>query len=162
MYEFDTDNFGPVRIILSGGGNAGEKYEQDFISRAKASAGDPNSTLPNDLKDLYSKLGIDNTKLSSDDITFAGATDTKRDLSLEGPKDIGSTISDMTINYGGKKYYVSLKNKQGSGLYSGPNVPFITFDGDKVVYNESKKGSSPSIDLLFNCGIERSREILRG
>lgn len=150
MYEFDTDNFGPVRIILSGGGNAGEKYEQDFISRAKASAGDPNSTLPNDLKDLYSKLGIDNTKLSSDDITFAGATDTKRDLSLEGPKDIGSTISDMTINYGGKKYYVSLKNKQGSGLYSGPNVPFITFDGDKVVYNESKKGSSPSIDLLFN------------
>ena len=150
MYEFDTDKFGLVRIILSGGGNAGEKYEKDFIGRAQASAGDPNSTLSNDLKDLYSKLGIDNTKLSSEDISFEGATDTKRDLSLEGPKNIGSTISDMTINYGGKKYYISLKNKAGSGLYSGPNVPFIVFDGEKVVYDESKKGSSPSIDLLFN------------
>ena len=28
MYEFETEEFGPVRIVLSGGGNAGEKYEE--------------------------------------------------------------------------------------------------------------------------------------
>jgi hypothetical protein len=150
MYEFESDKFGPVRIILSGGGNAGEKYEQDFVAKAKASAGEPNSTLSDDLKELYSKLNIDNTKLSADDIAFAGATDTKRSLSLEGPQNIGSTISDMTITYGGKSYYISLKNKAGSGLYSGPNVAFITYDGENVVYDSSKKGVSPSIDLLFD------------
>ena len=109
MYEFESNKFGPVRIILSGGGNAGEKYEQDFVLKAKASASEPNSTLSDDLKELYSKLNIDNTKLSSDDIEFAGATDTKRSLSLEGPQNVGSTISDMTIKYGGKLYYISLK-----------------------------------------------------
>jgi hypothetical protein len=61
MYEFESDKFGPVRIILSGGGNAGEKYEQDFVAKAKASAGEPNSTLSDDLKELYSTLKIDNT-----------------------------------------------------------------------------------------------------
>lgn len=39
MYEFDSEKFGPVRIILSGGGNAGEKYEQEFVDKAKATAG---------------------------------------------------------------------------------------------------------------------------
>jgi hypothetical protein len=150
MYEFESDKFGSVRIILSGGGNAGEKYEQDFVSKAKSSAGEPNSTLSDDLKELYSKLNIDNTKLSGDDIEFAGATDTKRSLSLEGPKNIGSTISDMAIKYKGETYYISLKNKAGSGLYSGPNIPFITYDNENVVYDSSKKGTSPSIDLLFD------------
>ena len=125
MYEMDTNNFGTVRIIVSGGGNVGEQYEQNFVSKAKENAGKPNDELPNDLKTLYDKLGIDNTKLKAENIDFEGATDTKRSLSLEGPKDIGKTISDMTINYNGTEYYVSLKNVAGSGVNSGPNVPFI-------------------------------------
>jgi hypothetical protein len=150
MYEFESDKFGPVRIILSGGGNAGEKYEQDFVAKAKAFAGKPNSELPNDLKELYSKLNIDNTKLTAKDIEFAGSKDTKRSLDLTGPQPIGSTISDLDIEYNGKMYYISLKNKAGSGLYSGPNVSFIVYDGENVVYDSSKKGVSPSIDLLFD------------
>jgi len=150
MYEFDSEKFGPVRIILSGGGNAGEKYEQDFVAKAKASAGEPNSTLSDDLKELYSTLGIDNTKLTADDIEFTGAKDTKRSLDLRGPQPIGPTISDLDIKYNNKIYHISLKNKAGSGLYSGPNVAFIVPEGDKVVYDASKKGVSPSIDLLFD------------
>ena len=150
MYEFDSEKFGPVRIILSGGGNAGEKYEQEFVAKAEASAGDSKENLPQDLKTLYSALGIDSTKLTADDVSFAGATDTKRSLSLEGPKDIGETISDMTIKYNGKEYYISLKNKAGSGVYSGKNVPFIYEKDGKVVYDASKKGSAPGIDLLFD------------
>jgi hypothetical protein len=150
MYEFDSEKFGPVRIILSGGGNAGEKYEQDFVAKAKASAGEPNSTLSDDLKELYSTLGIDNTKLTADDIEFTGAKDTKRSLDLRGPQPIGPTISDLDIKYNNKIYHTSLKNKAGSGLYSGPNVAFITYDGENVVYDQSKKGVSPSIDLLFD------------
>jgi hypothetical protein len=46
MYEFETEEFGPVRIVLSGGANAGEKYEQDFVAKAKASSGDPNEYTP--------------------------------------------------------------------------------------------------------------------
>jgi hypothetical protein len=40
MYEFETEEFGLVRIVLSGGGNAGEQYEQDFVKKAQASVGD--------------------------------------------------------------------------------------------------------------------------
>ena len=46
MYEMDTDQFGLVRIIVSGGGNVGEQYEQEFVKKAKANAGKPNDELP--------------------------------------------------------------------------------------------------------------------
>jgi len=150
MYEFETEQFGPVRIILSGGGNAGEKYEQEFVDKAKATAGDLFENLPKDLQTLYTALGIDSEKLTPDDISFAGAQDTKRSLSLEGPEDVGKTISDLTIKYDGNEYYISLKNKSGSGLYSGKSVPFIYEKDGKVIYDQSKKGSAPSIDFLFD------------
>jgi hypothetical protein len=150
MYEFDSEKFGPVRIVLSGGGNAGEKYEQEFVDKAKATAGDPINNLPADLKTLYNALGINSEKLTPDDIEFAGSVDTKRSLSLDGPQDVGKTISDMTIKYEGKEYYLSLKNKAGSGIYSGKNVPFIYDKDGTVVYDASKKGSAPGIDLLFD------------
>ena len=94
LYEFETED-GLVRILLSSGGNEGEKYEQDFVAKAKANAGTPNDELPNDLKTLYTTLGIDNTKLTPENIDFEGhgeGKSTKRSLDLEGPKDVGSTI----------------------------------------------------------------------
>lgn len=148
MYEFDTEDFGTVRIVVSGGGNEGEKYEQNFVSTAKDLAGTPNKDLPLALQSLYAALKIDNTKLSADDISFAGSVDTKRNLSFDGPEDIGSTISDITIQYEGQPYYISLKNKSGSGLYSGKNIPFIVMQGDKVVYDASKRDSTSEMGIL--------------
>ena len=153
MYEMNTDQFGLVRIIVSGGGNLGEKYEQDFVAKAKENSGKPNDELPNDLKTLYDKLGIDNTKLTAKDIDFEGhgeGKSTKRSLDLSGPQPIGETISDMTITYGGKKYYISLKNVAGSGVYSGPSVPFIYEKEGKIIYDESKQNNNVSIALLFD------------
>jgi hypothetical protein len=150
MYEFNSGKFGPVRIILSGGGNAGEKYEQEFVDKAKATAGDAKDNLPADLKTLYSALGIDSEKLTTDDVEFTGAKDTKRSLDLRGPQPIGPTISDLDIKYEGKTYHISLKNKAGSGIYSGKNVPFIYEKDGEVVYDASKKGNAPGIDLLFD------------
>ena len=96
LYKFKTED-GNVAMYLAGGGNEGEKYEQDFVSQAKSLAGEPNNTLPVRLQTLYKGLGIDNSELSPNDISFAGATDTKRSLNFEGPKDIGKTISDLTM-----------------------------------------------------------------
>jgi hypothetical protein len=162
MYEFETEEFGPVRIVLSGGGNAGEKYEQDFVNKAKASAGDPNDTLPEDLKKLYDALSIDNTKLKESDIDFAGATDTKRSLSLKGPQDIGKTISDMTIKYGSKEYYISLKNKQGSGIYSGANVPWIYEKDGKIIYDSSKFDPNTGNGIIFDIFNIDSNKVAEG
>jgi hypothetical protein len=148
MYEFDTEDFGTVRIVVSGGGNEGEKYEQNFVSTAKDLAGTSNKDLPLALQSLYAALKIDNTKLTPNDISFAGGTDTKRNLNFDGPEDIGSTISDITIQYDGNPYYISLKNKSGSGLYSGKNVPFIVMQGDKVVYDASKRDSTSEMGIL--------------
>lgn len=162
MYEFETEEFGPVRIVLSGGGNAGEKYEQDFVAKAKASSGDSNEFLPADLKTLYDALDIDNSKLKESDIKFAGTADTKRSLSLQGPQNIGKTISDMTIKYGGKEYYISLKNKQGSGIYSGANIPWIYEKDGKVVYDSSKLDKSSGNGIIFDIFNIDSNKVAEG
>ena len=39
--DFGVYDFGTVRIVVSGGGNEGEKYEQNFVSTAKDLAGTP-------------------------------------------------------------------------------------------------------------------------
>jgi hypothetical protein len=162
MYEFDTKLFDKVRIILSGGGNAGEQYEAEFFKIAKELAGEPNESLPQNLQTLYSKLSIDNTQLSSDDIQSFRAGDTKRNLSPEGPQDIGKTISDLDITYNGKTYYISLKNKQGSGIYSGANIPWIYEKDGKIVYDPTKSNSSPSNKLLFKIFNIDSEKIAKG
>jgi len=154
LYKFKTDD-GDVSFYLAGGGNEGEKYEQDFIKNAQIGAGQPNIDLPKNLQTLYKELGIDNTKLTKDNITFDGATNTKRDLNFEGPEDIGEIVSDMTIIYEGKKYFISLKNTKGSGVLSGKNVPFIVGKPNNrepqvVVYDASKKNDIPNISKLYD------------
>jgi hypothetical protein len=162
MYEFETDEFGPVRIVLSGGGNAGEQYEADFLKKAQASVGEPNDTLPDDLKSLYNALGIDNTKLTSDDIKSFRTGDTKRSLNLSGPQPIGKTISDMDIEYGGNTYYISLKNKQGSGIYSGANIPWIYEKDGKIIYDSSKFNPSTGNGIIFDMFNIDSNKVAEG
>jgi hypothetical protein len=162
MYEFDTEDFGLVRIILSGGGNAGEQYEEEFYKVAKELAGEPNESLPKNLQTLYKELNIDNSKLTSNDINSYRTGDTKRSLNPKGPQDIGKTISDLDINYGGNTYYISLKNKQGSGIYSGANIPWIYEKNGKVVYDPSRVDSSSGNGILFNIFDIDSKKIAKG
>jgi hypothetical protein len=162
MYEFDTEDFGLVRIILSGGGNAGEQYEEEFYKVAKELAGEPNESLPKNLQTLYKELNIDNSKLTSDDINSYRTGDTKRSLNPKGPQDIGKTISDLDINYGGNTYYISLKNKQGSGIYSGANIPWIYEKNGKVVYDPSRVDPSSGNGILFDIFNIDSKKIAKG
>ena len=63
---------------------------------------------------------------------------------------------------GHKEYYISLKNVAGSGVYSGPNVPFIYEKDGKVIYDDSKKNTTPSIALLFDIFNINSQELADG
>jgi len=162
MYEFETEEFGPVRIVLSGGGNAGEQYEADFVNVAKSLAGEENEALPQNLFTLYKKLGIDNSKLTSDNIQSFRTGDTKRKLSLSGPENVGKTISDMDIKYGGDTYYISLKNKQGSGIYSGANIPWIYEKDGKVIYDSSKFDPSTGNGIIFDMFNINSNKVADG
>jgi hypothetical protein len=92
MFEFETPN-GVANIILSGGANEGEKYEQNFLGLLKSLAGTPLEDIDNeDVKKLFQSVNIDPSTLKDDDIVFAGASDTKRPLSFEGPQNIGKII----------------------------------------------------------------------
>lgn len=162
MYEFDTEDFGLVRIILSGGGNAGEQYEAEFYNVAKELAGEPKEALPKSLQTLYSALDVDNATLTSDDIKSFRTGDTKRSLNPKGPEDIGKTISDLDITHDGKTYYISLKNKQGSGIYSGANIPWIYEKNGKVVYDSAKFNPSSGNGLLFDIFNIDSKKIATG
>jgi len=162
MYEFETDDYGLVRIVLSGGGNAGEQYEAEFVNIAKSLAGEENSVLPQNLHTLYKELGIDNSKLTSDSVQSFRTGDTKRKLSLDGPQNVGKTISDMDIDYNGKTYYISLKNKQGSGIYSGANIPWIYEKDGKIIYDSSKFDSSSGNGVIFDIFNIDSNKVAKG
>ena len=115
MFEFDLEGEGQVQIVLAGGANEGEKYEQDLLAKLKASAGKPMNDIEyDDVTQIFTTLGIDPSSITSEDINFAGAADTKRQLSFEGPQPIGKTISDITINTSKGDYYLSIKNVGGS------------------------------------------------
>ena len=150
MYEFNTED-GNVQIILSGGANEGEKYEQSFTSDLKASAGQSLESIENEnVKKLFQSLNIDPKNLTSEDIDFAGTADTKRSLSFTNPENIGKKIADVIIKYKGKEYYISLKNISGHTFYNGGNVPFIVFDeNNKVVFDKSKYNNNEIIKTLF-------------
>ncbi len=107
-------------------------------------------------------LDIDNSELTSDNIESFRTGDTKRNLDPKGPQDIGKTISDLDINYGGKTYYISLKNKQGSGIYSGANIPWIYEKNGKVVYDPSKFDPSSGNGILFEMFNIDSKKIAKG
>jgi hypothetical protein len=146
MFEFTTKD-GQVQIILSGGANVGEKYEQDFVGRLKSTAGSDISDIEdNDIKKLYQTIGINPSTLKPEDITFAGATDTKRSLSFEGPQNIGAKIADIIIK---PDTYISLKNISGGTFYNGGNVPFIVEKDGKAVYEPSKFETKPMMAAIF-------------
>lgn len=146
MFEFTTKD-GQVQIILSGGANVGEKYEQDFVGRLKSNAGSNiNDITDPDIKKLFTTLKINPAKLSPDDIYFTGATDTKRSLSFEGPQNIGPKIADVVIK---PNYYISLKNISGGTFYNGGTIPFIVEKNNKVVYDPSKFDVKPMIASIF-------------
>jgi len=146
MFEFNTPD-GLVQIILSGGANIGEKYEQDFVGRLKSNTGvDINDIEDNDIKKLYQTIGINPLSLKPEDINFAGATDTKRSLSFEGPQNIGKKIADIIIK---PDYYISLKNISGGTFYNGGIIPFIVEKEGKAVYEPSKFESKPIMASIF-------------
>jgi hypothetical protein len=160
MFEFDLEGEGQVQIVLAGGANEGEKYEQGLLAKLKASAGKPMNDIEyDDVKQIFTTLGIDPTSITAEDINFAGAADTKRQLSFEGPQPIGKTISDITINGPKGDYYLSIKNVGGSAIYNGGNIPFIVMDKEgKVIFDKSKYGDNPLFQKIFEIlGVDSQR-----
>jgi hypothetical protein len=160
MFEFDLEGEGQVQIILAGGANEGEKYEQGLLAKLKSSAGKPMDEVQyDDVKQIFTTLGIDPTTITSEDINFTGASDTKRQLSFEGPQPIGETISDINIKAPKGMYYLSIKNVGGSAIYNGGNLPFIVMDKEgKVIFDKSKYGDNPLFKEIFDIlGVDSQR-----
>jgi hypothetical protein len=151
MFEFDLEGEGQVQITLAGGANEGEKYEQGLLGKLKAAAGSSLESIEDpEVKQIFTTLGIDPSKLSPKDIEFAGASDTSRQLSFDGPQKIGSTIADIVIT-ADKPYYLSIKNIGGSAIYNGGNIPFIVLDKEgKVVFDKSKLNDNPLFANIFD------------
>ena len=151
MFEFDLEGEGQVQITLAGGANEGEKYEQGLLGKLKAAAGSSLESIEDpEVKQIFTTLGIDPSKLSPNDIEFAGTSDTSRQLSFDGPQKIGSTIADIVIT-ADKPYYLSIKNIGGSAIYNGGNIPFIVLDKKgKVVFDKSKLNDNPLFANIFD------------
>ncbi len=109
-------------IILAGGAVAtrGHGFEYDFANDLKTLQANrvfdaADYRYPNIIKDVISKFGIDET--TSFNVIPEGSKNSKREVNITdngiviGNKnlEIGSTISDITLNVNGKPYYISLK-----------------------------------------------------
>lgn len=146
MYEFKTDK-GLARIILSGGANEGEKYEYGFIKALKKTAGLPLEDIENkNIVKFYQEIGINPEDINVEDIDDISRLETKRTLSLEGPKNVGNIIGDVKI----KDKYISIKNKEGHNIYNGGNIPFIIMKDNKVIYDPSKFDKTNLLGQIFD------------
>jgi len=152
MFEFDLEDEGQVQITLAGGANEGEKYEKNLLGKLQSAAGESLDSIEDyETKQIFSTLGIDPSQLTSKDIYFAGASDTSRQLSFDGPQDLGEKISDIVITTPNKTYYLSIKNVGGSAIYNGGNLPFIVFDKEgKVIFDKSKFNDNPLFADIFD------------
>lgn len=158
MFEFETEE-GQVQIVLAGGANEGEVYEQDLLTKIKGSVGFPLDEIEfPDIQKLFQTIGIDPENLTPDDAEFMGAADTKRQLSFDGPTDLGSKVADLVI-HAGEDIYLSIKNRKGSGIYNGGNVPFIYLNEEGIaVFDKTKYNEKPLFKEIFEaCGIDPQR-----
>jgi len=158
MFEFETEE-GLVQIVLAGGANKGEVYEQDLLTKIQGSVGFPMDEIEfPDIQKLFTTIGIDPEDLTPDDAEFMGAADTKRQLSFEGPTDLGSKVADLVI-HAEQDIYLSIKNRKGSGIYNGGNVPFVYLnDEGQAIFDESKYNEKPLFKEIFEaCGIDPQR-----
>ena len=152
MFEFDLEGEGQVQITLAGGANEGEKYEQGLLEKLQSAAGNSLDSIEDpEVKQIFTTLDIDPSTITAENIKFAGASDTSRQLSFEGPKEIGTTIADIVITTPKGPYYLSIKNVGGSAIYNGGNIPFIVFDKEgKVIFDKSKYGDNPLFQEIFD------------
>jgi len=155
MFEFELEGEGLVQIYLAGGANKGEKYEQDILEKIQASLGGSiNDVQYDDIKKLFQTIGLDPSKYSPEDAEFMGAADTKRQISFDGPVDLGAKVADIVIN-SNPPTYLSIKDKKGSAIYNGGNVPFIRMEGEKAVFDQSLYNEKPLFKEIFEaCGID--------
>ena len=58
--------------------------------------------------------------------------------------------------------FISLKNKQGSGLYSGKTIPWIYEKDGEVIYDPSKKTGSSDTNVIFDILNIDSEKIAQG
>jgi hypothetical protein len=151
MFEFDLEGEGQVQITLAGGANEGEKYEQGLLGKLQSAAGSSLDSIEDpEVKQIFTTLGIDPSTITVENIKFAGTSDTSRQLSFEGPKEIGTTIADIVIT-ADKPYYLSIKNIGGSAIYNGGNIPFIVLNKEgKVIFDKSKYGDNPLFQEIFD------------
>jgi len=158
MFEFELEGEGLVQIYLAGGANKGEKYEQDILEKIQTSFGNSIDNVQfDDIKKLFQTIGLDPTKFSPEDAAFMGASDTKRQLSFNGPTDLGSKVADIVIKTT-PPTYLSIKDKKGSGIYNGGNVTFIRMEGEKAIFDQSKYNDKPLFREIFEaCGIDPQR-----
>ena len=136
MYYFNTE-YGPVGIVLASGANKGEKYEKEFLLALKESAGKELRDIKNpEMIQLFDYLELNPKDLSPDDIRQTGMGNNKRQLSFDGPEDIGKKIADITIDTPNNAYYLSIKDPKGTGIYNGGNVKFIKMSPDGPIFDE--------------------------
>ena len=158
MFEFETEE-GLVQITLAGGAKKGEVYEQDLLTKIQGSVGFPMDEIEfNDIKKLFTTIGIDPENLTPDDAEFMGAADTKRQLSFEGPSDLGAKVADLVI-HAEQDIYLSIKNRKGAGIYNGGNIPFVYLNEEGIaIFDESKYDENPLFREIFEaCGIDPQR-----
>ena len=158
MFEFNLEDEGLVQIYLAGGANKGEKYEQDILERIQSSLGkNINEVEFEDIKKLFQTIGINPSNLKPDQAQFMGASDTKRQLSFDGPSNLGEKVGDIVIKTT-PPIYLSIKDKKGSGIYNGGNITFITMEDNKAIFDQSKYNDKPLFREIFEaCGINPQR-----
>jgi hypothetical protein len=141
MFIYLTPMGKEIQILLAGGGNAGDDYEELIAKKLQSYVGVAagGSVTQDEVKTVFDKLDIDPEMVK--EIVLTGKVDTSRAVNFDsGPDDVGKTVADITIRMETEdeqqvidEHYISVKNKSGDTVYNGGNIPFIKLFNDRVV-----------------------------
>lgn len=143
-----------IPVVVGSGGNRGIVYEVEVANALKQVLVDPTNITPR-IANLLSGLGVEPSELVNVDYTVGYAA--KRPPGKE-PKNIGPTISDITLYTKDKVLYISLKNISGSTFANyGIHGAFSESADGTITYNSS----TPRADLIRALGLN-TEEVCKG
>jgi len=144
-----------IPTMLTQGRNEGDEYEEAaYTEFSEASKGSKVSPLVKSVIDGISKdrvkRDLDPIDIVKWNVRSTGTESTKLPFTDE-VRDVGETISDITLERGDDKVYISLKNKKGSTIANrGYSGKFSFSDDDSVVFNVDggAKRSQPALKKI--------------
>lgn len=162
-YEFKLVDGSSSKIILTPGGSPtkGHDFEKTLTNKLQKN----NINIDDEAKEILEKMHIKANDIIKVEQTSLENTRRSEMFGFDGPKQVGSQISDITIyTKDGNKHYISAKAKNATFIYNGKTISFIYADQkdakEKIIFDQKFFiNSDINVQIFQFLGIDPKRVV---